>query len=123
MSDTQREVFCGISGDKGVVNSPLRMKPKNARQHAAHSMALSIVNGGCAQTAYILCKRLRVMGNLLERECCGDNLRIPFRRYSSWGKERVDGSWKPARIWWNRVAAKYERMVPELTESAREAAN
>ena len=81
------------------VNSPALKNPKNPRQHAAQSMALSGVTGLADHTLWIFLSSSGVTGSLFWRDPSGLLLWMPLRRYVSLGKESNEGSGKPAVIW------------------------
>ena len=59
------------------------------------------------------------MGSLLLRALSGVFLRIPFSKYASMGSEASAGSGRPADL----SPLRYERIVPQLTDSDNSAAN
>ena len=104
-ADSIGSEFCW--GDCSV-NSPARMNPKNPRQQAAQSKALSNVQGPRDQIACILLRRSSVIGSLFPRVWAGVTFRIPLSIYDSLGREVNAGSGRPALIWWYWRPLRYD---------------
>ena len=90
------------------VNSPALKNPKNPRQHAAHSIILSVVLGSWDHTLCNIRRMSGVIGSHLGRECPGIFLRIPFNTNASLGNDARAGSGRPVLIWTYLVALRYE---------------
>ena len=98
INSTSAAVIEGVALRFGTVNSPERMKPKNARQAAAHKRRAS---NSCSSPELHACNRTRITSPVIGSRALafdGCDLDIPFRIYCNLGNCDLSTASNPAEI-------------------------